>query len=157
MSYKSLMDSMDDRFMAMAIDEAKKAADGGEVPVGAILVDASGKILSIAHNAVVTTHDPTAHAEIRVLRKGGRKRLNYRLLNTTLYVTIEPCVMCMGAILHARINRLVFGAPDPKWGAAGSLYDFGTDPRFNHVVKVSAGVCQDECRILIQNFFKNRR
>ena len=148
---------MDDRFMTMAIDEAKKAADHDEVPVGAILVDESGKILSAAHNAVVSTHDPTAHAEIRAIRMGGHKRLNYRLLNTTLYVTIEPCVMCMGAIIHARINRLVYGAPDLKWGAAGSLYDFGNDPRFNHMVKVRAGVCRDECRSLIQNFFKNRR
>ena len=151
------MGSIDDRLMAMAIEEAKKAADSDEVPVGAILVNDAGDILSTAHNAVVSTHDPTGHAEIRALRKGGRKRLNYRLLNTTLYVTIEPCVMCMGAIVHARVNRLVYGAPDPKWGAAGSLYNFSADPRFNHVVSVTAGVCRDECRTLIQNFFKNRR
>jgi len=151
------MGSIDDKLMAMAIDEAKKAADGGEVPVGAILVSDSGEVLSTAHNAVVTTHDPTAHAEIRVLREGGHRRLNYRLLNTTLYVTIEPCVMCMGAIIHARINRLVYGAPDPRWGAAGSLYNFSADSRFNHVVTVTAGVCRDECRTLIQDFFKNRR
>ncbi len=157
LGYKSPMDSADDRFMAMAIDEAKKAADCGEVPVGAILVSESEKILSMAHNAVIATHDPTAHAEIRALRKGSHELLNYRLLNTTLYVTIEPCVMCMGAMIHARIDRLVYGAPDPKWGAAGSLYNFGTDSRFNHVIKVTAGVYQDECRSLIQRFFKSRR
>ncbi len=143
--------------MALALDEARLAADDGEVPVGAVLVDPDGRILGRARNTVISTHDATAHAEIIALREGGRRQSNYRLLNTTLYVTIEPCVMCMGAIIHARVRRLVYGAPDPKWGAAGSLYDFGTDSRFNHKVTVTAGVSRDQCRTLIQTFFRNRR
>jgi tRNA(adenine34) deaminase len=151
------MVSIDDTFMDMAIGEAKKAASCDEVPVGAVLIDDEGQILSAAHNLTITTHDATAHAEIRVLREGGQKQLNYRLLNTTLYVTIEPCVMCMGAMIHSRVKRLVYGAPDPKWGAAGSLYNFGTDARFNHKIKVTGGVRLNECRELMRQFFKKRR
>ena len=144
-------------FMRLALNEAKKAGQKNEVPVGAVLVSDSDQILSLAHNQVEKLSDPTAHAEILALRSGARKASNYRLLNTTLYVTVEPCVMCMGAILHARVSRVVFGTYDPKWGAAGSLYNFSKDDRFNHQLKIVYGVCYEECKTLIQGFFKTRR
>jgi tRNA(adenine34) deaminase len=147
----------DIKFMNLAIKEAKKAGQKAEVPVGAVLVAESGDILSLSHNQVITRADPTAHAEISALREAATKVLNYRLLNTTLYVTIEPCVMCMGAIVHARVARVVFGAKDFKWGAAGSLYNFAEDTRLNHRPEVIHGVCQDECRELIQDFFRSKR
>lgn len=143
--------------MKLALNEAKKAGQNNEVPVGAVLVSDSNQILSLAHNQVKKLSDPTAHAEILALRIGSRNALNYRLLNTTLYVTIEPCVMCMGAILHARVSKVVFGVYDPKWGAAGSLYNFPKDDRFNHKLEIVDGVCCEECKILIQDFFKTRR
>ncbi len=144
-------------FMKIAIQEGEKAAKKGEVPVGATLVTASGKILSAAHNQTITLSDPSAHAEIMALRESGRISHNYRLLDTLLYVTIEPCVMCMGAIIHARVKTVVFGAKDPKWGAAGSLYNFANDNRLNHSPEIISGVCADQCRELIQKFFKTRR
>lgn len=128
-----------------------------EVPVGAVLVSESGKILAAAHNRVITICDPTAHAEILTLRKAAKKVMNYRLTNTTLYVTIEPCVMCMGAIIHARVKRVVFGAADPKWGACGSLYDFSQDPKFNHRVEIIGGIYEKSCREIIQRFFREKR
>ena len=143
--------------MKLAINEAKKAGQKAEVPVGAVLVAESGDILSLSHNQVITLADPTAHAEILVLRKAAQKVLNYRLLGTTLYVTIEPCIMCMGAIVHARVARVVFGAEDLKWGAAGSLYNFAEDIRLNHRPEIIQGVCQDECRELMQDFFRSKR
>lgn len=143
--------------MKLAITEAKKAGQKGEVPVGAVLVTESGDILSLSHNQAITLTDPTAHAEILALRKAAQKVLNYRLLGTTLYVTIEPCLMCMGAIVHARVARVVFGAQDLKWGAAGSLYNFAEDVRLNHRPEIIQGVCQDECRALIQDFFRSKR
>ena len=143
--------------MKLAIKEAKKAGQKAEVPVGAVLVAESGDILSLSHNQVITLADPTAHAEISALREAGKKVLNYRLLGTTLYVTIEPCIMCMGAIVHARVARVVFGAPDFKWGASGSLYNFAEDVRLNHRPKIIHGVCQDECRALMQEFFRSKR
>jgi tRNA(adenine34) deaminase len=147
----------DIKFMNMAINEAKKAGQKDEVPVGAVLVSGSGDILSQSHNQVITFADPTAHAEISALRNAATKVSNYRLLNTTLYVTIEPCVMCMGAIVHARVARVVFGANDLKWGAAGSLYNFADDTRLNHRPEIISGVCRDECRELIQDFFRSKR
>jgi tRNA(adenine34) deaminase len=102
-------------------------------------------------------YDPTAHAEILALRQAAQKTQNYRLLNTTLYVTIEPCVMCMGAIVHARISALVFGAKDPRWGGAGSLYNLAADNRLNHQVEIIEGICEDECRSLMQDFFRSKR
>jgi len=144
-------------FMKLAIKEAKKAGQKAEVPVGAVLVAESGEILSLSHNQAITLADPTAHAEILVLRKAAQKVLNYRLLGTTLYVTIEPCIMCMGAIVHARVARVVFGAQDLKWGAAGSLYNYAEDVRLNHQPEIIHGVCQDECRALIQDFFRSKR
>ena len=143
--------------MELALNEAKKAGQIGEVPVGAILVSENGEILSAAHNQTIKLADPTAHAEILTLRKAALEINNYRLLNTTLYVTVEPCIMCMGAIVHARISRVVFGAPDPKWGAAGSLYNFAADDRLNHRVAITTGVCAEDCRRLMKDFFLSKR
>jgi tRNA(adenine34) deaminase len=155
-NYKS-MDKKHIEFMKLAINEAKKAGQKAEVPVGAVLVAESGDILSISHNQVITLADPTAHAEILVLREAAQKVLNYRLLGTTLYVTIEPCIMCMGVIIHARVARVVFGANDLKWGASGSLYNFAEDVRLNHRPEIIQGVCQDECREMMQEFFRSKR
>lgn len=151
------MDSSHETYMGMAIDEARLAGKMGEVPIGAVIVDATGRILCRDHNRTIANCDPTAHAEINVLRMAAWKAKNYRLLSTTLYVTIEPCVMCMGAIVHARVKAVVFGASDPKWGAAGSLYNMGEDSRMNHQVEIVGGVCNKECRSVIQDFFRRRR
>ena len=115
------------------------------------------KILSSAHNQVIGLCDPSAHAEILAIREAASKVQNYRLLNTTLYVTVEPCIMCMGAIIHARISTVVFGTFDPKWGAAGSLYNLATDPRLNHLPQIIPGICEDECKALMQDFFRSKR
>jgi tRNA(adenine34) deaminase len=144
-------------FMMIAVKEGKKAGRIDEVPIGAVLVAISGDIIAAAHNETIRLADPTAHAEILALRKAAHKVQNYRLPGTTLYVTVEPCVMCMGAIVHARVSRVVFGADDPKWGAAGSLYNFTTDKRFNHRPEIIRNVCEDECRQLIQEFFHEKR
>ena len=146
-----------DKLMELALIEAKKAGQMWEVPIGAILVDNDGAILSATHNRTIDLADPTAHAEILALREAALKIHNYRLLNTTLYVTVEPCIMCMGAIVHARISKVVFGTADPKWGAAGSLYHFAEDDRLNHRVAITKGVCERECRSLIQDFFRAKR
>jgi tRNA(adenine34) deaminase len=144
-------------YMRLALQEAKKAGQFDEVPVGAVLVSEAGEVLAAARNRTIELCDPTAHAEVIALREAAGKTRNYRLLNTTLYVTIEPCPMCMGALVHARVARLVFGAKDPKWGAAGSLYNVAQDRRLNHQVKVLAGVCESECRELVQEFFRRKR
>lgn len=144
-------------YMEIAIQEAGKAERKGEVPVGAVLVNGDKEILSASHNQPISLSDPTAHAEILVLREAAARIQNYRLLSTVLYVTVEPCVMCMGAIIHARVSTLVFGTQDFKWGAAGSLYNFAQDDRLNHHPQVIGGICQDTCRQLMQNFFKNKR
>ena len=144
-------------FMTAALKEAAAAAMQDEVPVGAVLVSDAGAILAAAHNLTIQSCDPSAHAEILALREASLKLKNYRLLNTTLYVTVEPCVMCMGALIHARVARLVFGASDPKWGAAGSLYNLGTDHRLNHQLVIVSGVLEEECRTLMQEFFKSKR
>ncbi len=144
-------------FMKIAIKEAEKAAKIGEVPIGAVLVNETGNIISAGHNRTISLLDPTAHAEVLVLRESAQKLMNYRLLDTSLYVTLEPCIMCMGAIVHARISSVIFGAKDPKWGAAGSLYNFADDERLNHRVEVVPGVCEEICRSLMQDFFKNKR
>ena len=146
-----------DHFMKLALMEAERAGEIGEVPIGAVLAGERGEVLAAAGNRTISENDPCAHAEILAIREAAKKEHNYRLLNTTLYVTIEPCVMCMGAILHARLQRLVFGAPDPKWGGAGSLYRLADDDRFNHRVEVIGGVCLEESKRLIQEFFKVRR
>jgi tRNA(adenine34) deaminase len=145
------------KFMNLAIVEAKKAAENDEIPIGAVLVAENGELLSVAQNQNIARNDPTAHAEILALREAAHKIGNYRLLNTTLYVTVEPCPMCMGAIIHARVAQVIFGTRDPKWGAAGSLYNFADDQRFNHQPEIIEGVCKDECKTLMQNFFREKR
>ena len=152
-----IMPDTHEYFMELALDEAKKAGQIGEVPVGAILVSENGKILSSAHNQTINRTDPTAHAEILALRRAALEIKNYRLLKTTLYVTVEPCIMCMGAIVHARVFQVVFGATDPKWGAAGSLYNYAEDNRLNHRVEIITDVCADDCRRLMQDFFRAKR
>ncbi len=144
-------------WMERAIAWACEAGEVGEVPVGAVLVDESGELLSGDRNRTIELVDPTGHAEILTLRSASREIGNYRLLNTTLYVTVEPCVMCMGAIIHARVARLVFGAFDLKWGAAGSLYDLSTGDRLNHRIEIIPGVYEGRCRDLMQAFFQERR
>lgn len=146
-----------DHFMEMAIDQALAAGRMEEVPVGAVIVDADGQVIARDHNRTISRCDPSAHAEMNVLRAAARRLKNYRLLSTTLYVTVEPCAMCMGAIVHARVKTVVFGALDPKWGAAGSLYDIGRDSRLNHQVEIIKGICADRCRNVIQEFFRSRR
>jgi tRNA(adenine34) deaminase len=152
-----IMGDTHENFMKIALNEAKKAGQIGEVPVGAVLVSENGEILSAEHNQTIKLTDPTAHAEILALRKAATEIDNYRLLNTTLYVTVEPCIMCMGAIVHARISRVVFGTADPKWGAAGSLYNYGEDDRLNHRVEITVGVCAEDCRRLMLDFFRAKR
>ncbi|MDI6755712.1 MAG: tRNA adenosine(34) deaminase TadA [Thermodesulfobacteriota bacterium] len=148
--------SEDELFMAMALEEAKKAGEEGEVPIGAVLV-AGGQIIGRSHNSPIAFSDPTAHAEILALREGAVKVGNYRLPDSTLYVTIEPCAMCAGALLQARISRLVFGAEDPKAGGVRSLYRLLEDDRLNHRVAVTEGVLREECREILRQFFKERR
>jgi tRNA(adenine34) deaminase len=145
------------KFMNLAIVEAKKAAENDEIPIGAVLVAENGELLSVAQNQTIARNDPTAHAEILALRSAAAQIGNYRLLNTTLYVTVEPCPMCMGAAIHARISRIVFGTQDPKWGAAGSLYNFADDQRFNHQPEVIEGICEADCKKLMQDFFRQKR
>lgn len=148
---------IDDQYMALAIQEAEKAGQNNEVPIGSLIVAKSGEVLSKAGNMTITQSDPTAHAEMLAIRKAAYFIGNYRLTGATLYTTIEPCIMCMGAIVHARLERVVFGADDPKWGGAGSLYNFADDPRLNHRVELISGVLGEECRALIQDFFRNKR
>lgn len=143
--------------MDLALAQARKAAAAGEVPVGAVVVSDSGEILAAAHNSPIALHDPTAHAEILALRQAAAKAGNYRLPGATLYVTIEPCLMCVGAMIQARIKRLVFGAPDTKAGACVSLYRLPEDQRLNHRLEVTGGVRETECRELLQEFFQTRR
>lgn len=143
--------------MQLAMAQARNAGQRGEVPVGAVVLSESGEILSSAYNSVIMHKDPAAHAEILALREAGRLIGNYRLPGTVLCVTIEPCIMCMGAIIHARVSRVIYGARDPKWGAAGSLYDFSADARLNHRPEIISGVCGAECRELMQAFFRERR
>jgi tRNA(adenine34) deaminase len=143
--------------MKVALAEAKKAQEKGEVPIGAVIVADNHQILAAAHNRTITLNDPTAHAEILALRSAAAKIGNYRLLNTMLYVTVEPCPMCMGAVIHARVSRVIFGTRDPKWGAAGSLYNFASEEGFNHRPEVIEGVCKADCKSLIQKFFRQKR
>ena len=146
----------DEKWMKVAISEALLAMDENEVPVGAILVH-ENNLITQAHNRPIKNNDPTAHAEIEVLRKAGEKLQNYRLAKTTLYVTLEPCAMCLGAIIHARIETVVFGASDPKSGVCGSTIDLSSESIFNHQISVSGGVLEHECKNILQSFFKLRR
>lgn len=151
------MDFDRDHLMWLALDEAKRGLLEGEVPVGAVLADLSGRILATAHNRPIVLNDPSGHAEILALRGAGSILNNYRMPGTVLVVTIEPCLMCMAAAINARITQLIFGAPDPKAGAAGSVFNIASDPRLNHKIEVISGVMEDECRALMQDFFRDRR
>ena len=142
--------------MRAALAEAKIAAEEGEVPVGAVVV-AGGKVVASGHNRSETDNDPSAHAEIVVLREAARETGNYRLTNATLYVTLEPCAMCMGALVQARIDRLVFGAYDPKAGAAGSAIDLSDSRSFNHRFEINGGVLAEECGAVLKSFFESKR
>jgi tRNA(adenine34) deaminase len=144
-----------ERFMQMALVEARRAREAGEVPVGAVLT-LRGEVVAAGSNEPIAKKDSTAHAEIVALRRAARVLGNYRLLDTTLYVTLEPCLMCAGALVNARVARLVFGAREPKWGAVRSLLDLDS-VRTNHAVEVVEGVLEDECRRLVVEFFRNRR
>ena len=146
----------DEQWMKIAISEANLATNEGEIPVGAVLIQ-NGKLIAKAHNQSIINHDPTAHAEVEVLRKAGKKLKNYRLERSTLYVTLEPCAMCLGAIMHARIERIVFGASDPKTGVCGSKADLTSEAFFTHKVKVDGGVLEKENKEILQSFFKSRR
>lgn len=146
----------DQKWMNKALLLAGEAANQGEVPVGAVLVK-NDSLIAEGSNSPIQNNDPTAHAEIIALRQGAKTLNNYRLPGTTLYVTLEPCIMCMGAIIHARIGRLVIGASDPKSGAAFSVYNIGNDNRLNHSIIINNGVCEDECSDLLKAFFKSRR
>jgi tRNA(adenine34) deaminase len=145
------------QFMIMALKEAEKAYLEEEVPIGAVLISSSGEVLAADHNRTRQLNDPTAHAEILVLRRAGQEVNNFRLPGTTLFITIEPCLMCAGAAIHSRVERVVYGTVDPKGGALGSLYDVSRDQRLNHRFEVIAGVRETECRDLIQRFFEARR
>ena len=146
----------DEEWMKFAIDEAHLAIDENEIHVGAVLVK-DNKLIAQDHNRPIINRDPTAHAEIEVLRKAGEKLQNYILAKTTLYVTLEPCTMCLGAMIHARIERVVFGASDPKSGVCGSTIDLSSESIFNHQISVSGGVLEIECKNILQSFFKLRR
>jgi tRNA(adenine34) deaminase len=143
--------------MQAALAEAKRALAMDEVPVGAVVVDPAGTIIGRGCNQPIASHDPTAHAEIVAVRQAALSCGNYRLPGCCMYVTIEPCIMCLGALLQARIRRLVFGAADPKGGACVSLYRLPQDERLNHRIEVMGGVAAAECRDLLQHFFRQRR
>ena len=146
----------DEEFMRLALAEAEKALLAGEVPVGAVIVR-GGEVVASAHNGPVGLKDPSAHAEILALRRAAAAEGNYRLAGVTLYVTIEPCLMCAGALVHARVSRLVFGAPDPKGGAVVSLYGVLQDARLNHRVDVTGGVLREACSEILSRFFREKR
>ena len=146
----------DEKWMSLALEQAVKAEEDGEVPVGAILVK-DGLVVARAHNQPISTNDATAHAEIQLLRAAGRKLKNYRLTGTSLYVTLEPCAMCLGAIMHARVERIVFGAHDPKTGVCGSSENLMDANCFNHKINLVSGVLENESKQLLKNFFISRR
>ncbi|MCK5918190.1 MAG: tRNA adenosine(34) deaminase TadA [Cocleimonas sp.] len=146
----------DEKWMRHTLSLADKAYQQGEVPVGAVIVK-NDKIIADGWNQPIVNHDPSAHAEIMALRSAGQNQQNYRLPEMTLYVTLEPCVMCAGAIIHARVGRVVFGAYDPKTGAAGSVFDVFSDSRHNHQVEVMGGVLAEQCGNKLREFFRERR
>ena len=147
---------LDRQFMQQALDQAKLAAAAGEVPVGAVLVR-DGQVISSGFNRPISNSDPSAHAEMMALRSAAQDESNYRLPRTTLYVTLEPCTMCAGAMLHARVERVVFGAADPKTGAAGSVLNVFSEKQINHQTQVEGGIMSEECGQILRNFFKERR
>lgn len=148
--------SHDREFMAAALELAQIAAQTGETPVGAIVVR-NGEIIGRGYNRVEIDEDPTAHAEILALREAARNSGNWRLSGVTIYVTLEPCIMCAAALIHARVKRLVYGARDERWGGVGSLFDFSHDPRINHELEVTSGVMKEQAAELLQEFYKRLR
>lgn len=152
----SIWSNADIESMSAALALAAQAAELEEVPVGAVIVQ-QGAVIGRGHNQPIGSHDPTAHAEINALRAAAQRLNNYRLADCDIYVTLEPCVMCMGALLNARVRRLVFGAYDDKAGAAGSVLDLSADRRLNHRLEVTGGLLEDECSALLQQFFRAKR
>ncbi|ABL02628.1 CMP/dCMP deaminase, zinc-binding protein [Candidatus Ruthia magnifica str. Cm (Calyptogena magnifica)] len=146
----------DAQWMTLAIEQAKQAQKVNEVPVGAILIQ-NNQLISSAYNQPISNNDPTAHAEIQLLRAAGKQLNNYRLYDTTLYVTLEPCTMCLGAIVHARVSYIVFGAYDQKSGVCGSCINLQNSQCFNHSINIQGGILADQCKDLLQQFFKSRR
>jgi tRNA(adenine34) deaminase len=144
-------------YMKIALSEALQAYAMGEVPVGAVVTSSRGEVLSKSHNETIKRNDPSAHAEIIALREAAKVLKNYRLNKTRIYVTIEPCIMCAGALIHARVEEVIFGVADPKGGGLVTLYQLGNDTRLNHQLKVTSGVLKAECGEIIQRFFKEKR
>ncbi len=151
------MREIDDFWMQKAILEARRAADIGEVPIGAVVVDAAGELLALASNETIQNNDPTAHAEILAIRSAAAEIGNYRLKGSTIYTTVEPCAMCAGAIVNARLKRLVFGTQDERFGAVETHFRICDSPELNHRLEISSGVLAQECRGLMQEFFRARR
>ena len=144
--------------MELALAQARHAIDLGEIPVGAVVVDEErDAVVGVGCNMTLTTHDPSAHAEMVALRRTGQALSNYRLPGLSMFVTLEPCPMCAGLLIHSRLKRLVFGTPDPRTGACGSVFDLIADPRHNHHVDVQSGVLADECSEILKSFFRLRR
>ena len=146
----------DEAWMAEALHEAELAASEGEIPVGCVIVR-DGQLVARGHNLREQTGDPTAHAEVVAIRRAAQALGRWKLEGCTMYVTLEPCPMCAGAISQARVSRLIYGAPDPAYGCAGSVYRIPEDPAFNHFCRSDGGVLEAECRVLLENFFRNRR
>lgn len=153
---EKIASTQDIKWMQHAIALARHAESVGEVPVGAVIVK-DDKLVAEGWNQPVTAHDPSAHAEVIALRAAAQSIENYRLVDTTLYVTLEPCAMCAGAIIHARVKRLVFAASDPRSGAAGSVFDILNTNKLNHIVEIEQGVLEEDCAQLLKQFFKNKR
>lgn len=151
------MTETDDFWMRKAIEAAENAGKLDEVPIGACLIDNKGKLLAVAGNRTITESDPTGHAEILVLREAAKKIGNYRLIDATVYTTIEPCAMCAGALVNARVKRLVYGAKDERFGAVETLFRICDSNALNHRIEIESGVLADECRALMQEFFRSKR
>lgn len=151
------MTETDELWMREAIHAALEAGKLDEVPIGACLIDANGELLAVAGNRTITGNDPTAHAEILVLREAAARINNYRLTDATLFTTIEPCAMCAGALVNARVKRLVYGAADERFGAVRTIFNICDNPQLNHRIEIVSGVLEDECRALVQKFFRKKR
>jgi len=151
------MNETDEKWMSLAIQQAQSAGQLDEVPIGSCVVGLDGQLIAAAFNRSITDHDPTAHAEILAIRMAGERLTNYRLIGTTVYSTIEPCAMCAGALVNARISRLVYGAKDERFGAVDTHFGIGLTNALNHRIEVVGGVLEDECRSLMQNFFRQKR
>jgi len=151
------MDERDEEFLRRAIELAREAERRDEVPIGAVIVSEDGEILAEASNETIERHDPTAHAEILAIRRAGERIKNYRLTGATVYSTIEPCAMCAGALVNARVARLVYGAPDERFGAVRSKFELCDSDKLNHRIEITTGILEAECRNLMQDFFRRRR